>query len=370
MGLIGADTDLLRAAIAAMRQGGDVIEQAFNQANQAMQSLQSNGWAGQHRQQAEELWDRLQPRFASTIAALHQLTTRTERYTNALEEAGRVFGDGGLIGSSIGSSHEFDEDKRSPNVQSSNNVSFLGLGFQADNAKRFIIVSPGVIEKLKDVSETVKHIQNIASLKLRAGSYYVDQVIIKGSREVRKSLFINPFTNHFKVTPKSIYNQRLTGTISVTKGSILSTALFSIAEYGFENYKTYKDDKQLWQKTASATLFDTITKTAVVGVSTTAGAWIGGAVGTGIGTAIGGPVGAVIGNAVGVHVGGVLGGMVGEWVADRGMEQPHYEGAKKGFVQWMTDKIDEGIEVTRRGYGNTTNLIKSYIGGFLDLIGT
>ncbi len=35
MGLIGADTDLLRAAIAAMRQGGDVIEQAFNQANQA-----------------------------------------------------------------------------------------------------------------------------------------------------------------------------------------------------------------------------------------------------------------------------------------------------------------------------------------------
>ncbi len=96
MGLIGADTDLLRAAIAAMRQGGDVIEQAFNQANQAMHSLQSNGWAGQHRRQAEELWDRLQPRFASTIAALHQLTTRTERYTNALEEAGRVFGDGGV----------------------------------------------------------------------------------------------------------------------------------------------------------------------------------------------------------------------------------------------------------------------------------
>ncbi len=101
MGLIGADTDLLRAAIAAMRQGGDVIEQAFNQANQAMQLLQSNSWAGQHRQQAEELWDRLQPRFASTIAALHQLTTRTERYTNALEEAGRVFGDGGVAAPGI-----------------------------------------------------------------------------------------------------------------------------------------------------------------------------------------------------------------------------------------------------------------------------
>ncbi len=370
MGLIGADTDLLRAAIAAMRQGGDVIEQAFNQANQAMQLLQSNSWAGQHRQQAEELWDRLQPRFASTIAALHQLTTRTERYTNALEEAGRVFGDGGVIGSSIESSHEFDEYKRFPNVQSSNNVSFLGLNFRADNAKRFIIGDLGVVEKLEDGVETVKHIQNIASLKLRAGSYYVDQVIIKGSREARKSLFINPFTNHFKVTPKSIYNQRLTGTVSVTKGSILSTALFSIAEYGFSNYETYKDDKQLWQKTISATLLDASTKTAIVGVSTTTGAWIGGAVGTAIGTAIGGPIGAVIGNAVGVHVGGFLGGLAGEWVADQVMKQPHYEEAKKGAVQWMADRIDEGTEVTRRGYSNAKNLIKSYIGNFLDLIGT
>ena len=94
--LIGADIEHLRATIAAMRQGSGAIENAFQQAAQAMEALRGSHWSGQHRQQAEELWTRLQARFAPTLEALNQIATRTERFTDALEEAGRVFGDEGV----------------------------------------------------------------------------------------------------------------------------------------------------------------------------------------------------------------------------------------------------------------------------------
>jgi uncharacterized protein YukE len=96
MSQIKADTDALRATIAAMRQGSSTIENALQQAAQAMTTLQSSRWSGNHRQQAEEVWTRLQAQFAPTIEALNQIAARTERFTNALEEAGRVFGDGGV----------------------------------------------------------------------------------------------------------------------------------------------------------------------------------------------------------------------------------------------------------------------------------
>jgi uncharacterized protein YukE len=92
MSQIKADTDALRATIAAMRQGSSTIENALQQAAQAMTTLQSSRWSGNHRQQAEEIWTRLQAQFAPTIEALNQIAARTERFTNALEEAGRVFG--------------------------------------------------------------------------------------------------------------------------------------------------------------------------------------------------------------------------------------------------------------------------------------
>lgn len=97
MGVIKADVEHLRATIAALRQGSDAIESALQQTVQAMEALQSSPWSGQHRQQAEALWLRLQGQFVPTIETLKQLATRTERFTDALEEAGRVFGDGGAI---------------------------------------------------------------------------------------------------------------------------------------------------------------------------------------------------------------------------------------------------------------------------------
>jgi surface antigen/uncharacterized protein YukE len=97
MSQIKADTDALRAAIAAMRQGSSNIENALQQAAQAMAALQNSRWSGNHRQQAEEMWTRLQAQFAPTIEALNQIADHTERFTNALEEAGRQFNNGATI---------------------------------------------------------------------------------------------------------------------------------------------------------------------------------------------------------------------------------------------------------------------------------
>jgi uncharacterized protein YukE len=97
MSQIKADTDALRATIAAMRQGSSAIENALQQAAQAMATLQNSRWSGNHRQQAEEVWTRLQAQFAPTIEALNQIAARTERFTNALEEAGRQFNNGATI---------------------------------------------------------------------------------------------------------------------------------------------------------------------------------------------------------------------------------------------------------------------------------
>ena len=97
MSQIKADTDALRATIAAMRQGSSTIENALQQAAQAMTTLQNSRWSGNHRQQAEEVWTRLQAQFAPTIEALNQIAARTERFTNALEEAGRQFNNGATI---------------------------------------------------------------------------------------------------------------------------------------------------------------------------------------------------------------------------------------------------------------------------------
>ena len=384
MSQIKADTDALRATIAAMRQGSSAIENALQQAAQAMATLQNSRWSGNHRQQAEEVWTRLQAQFAPTIEALNQIAARTERFTNALEEAGRVFGDGGTILSptdSKGSEVKIELDGKSPASQTSNNVSFLSLGLLADIGRGF--VTKGGLDKLGKIKDTVKLFKNlslIGNLQLREGSYYVDQVIVRGPKESRKAAFLNPFTNHMKVSPENLYIQRMNGITSVTKGAFISTALFSLAEYGFQNYENYKDDRQSRQKTISATAIDTGVKTGIVTMGTAVGAYTFGAAGTVIGAAVLGPVGAVLGNAVGVHVGGFLGGVVGDWVANQIMEQKTYKDFKENAVQWMADKIDEGGEVIKKGYNDIKNnlsdqvnridnTIKNYAKDFLSRFG-
>lgn len=97
MSQIKADVDALRATIAAMRQGSGNISSAFQQATQAMEALRGSRWSGQHRQQAEEVWQQISARFNPMIESLEALAARTERFANSLEEAGRQFNNGASI---------------------------------------------------------------------------------------------------------------------------------------------------------------------------------------------------------------------------------------------------------------------------------
>lgn len=94
MARIGADLDQLRATIAAFRQGSAHLNEASQQALQAMQSMQSGPWAGRHRQQAEAIWTRIQTQLSAAVDELERLTARTERFANNLEAASSRFGDG------------------------------------------------------------------------------------------------------------------------------------------------------------------------------------------------------------------------------------------------------------------------------------
>jgi uncharacterized protein YukE len=94
MSQIGADTAQMRSTIAALRQGANSLQEAFQQANQAMQSMQGSRWSGQNRVQAEQRWEQIQAQFTPTIEVLDHLATRTERLADALDEAGQAFGGG------------------------------------------------------------------------------------------------------------------------------------------------------------------------------------------------------------------------------------------------------------------------------------
>ena len=106
MAVIGADLDHLRATIAALRQGHATVQQAFQSASQAMQTLQSGQWSGQHRLQAEAIWERVQAQLPVVLNDLEGLVTRTERFADNLETAGSQFNNSAVIsGASAEISH-------------------------------------------------------------------------------------------------------------------------------------------------------------------------------------------------------------------------------------------------------------------------
>lgn len=89
--LIGANIEQLQSTIIVLKQGQTMLQAAFSSAAQAMQNLQSEAWAGQNRQQAEAVWERIQAQFAPTLNELEHIIVRTERFVNNLNEAGRSF---------------------------------------------------------------------------------------------------------------------------------------------------------------------------------------------------------------------------------------------------------------------------------------
>lgn len=100
MAVIGANIDHLRATIAAFQQGHNTINDALQQATYSMYSMQQSQWAGYHRQQIEAIWYDIESRLTTLLSELDALTGRTIRFTDALEEAGAVFGDGTATGDS------------------------------------------------------------------------------------------------------------------------------------------------------------------------------------------------------------------------------------------------------------------------------
>lgn len=114
MARIGADLEQLRATIASLRQGNANLQETFQRTRQAMQALQSSPWAGQHRQQAEAVWERIQAQFTPAINALENLTARTEQFANNLEEAGSRFNDGAAISSKAPTAPGVDMTPKSP----------------------------------------------------------------------------------------------------------------------------------------------------------------------------------------------------------------------------------------------------------------
>ncbi|MGQ9482011.1 CHAP domain-containing protein [Chloroflexus sp.] len=94
MAVIQIDTDHLQATIMALQQGRNEVKNAYQQAVQGMQALQSSPWAGQHRSQAEAAWERIAAQCTSLEETLETLISRTRRFAARIEEAnhGQQFG--------------------------------------------------------------------------------------------------------------------------------------------------------------------------------------------------------------------------------------------------------------------------------------
>ncbi len=120
MAQIGADTEQLRAVVNAFRQGSNTLTTELQRAQQAMQSLQGIPWAGRHRQQAEAIWEQVQSKLLATIATLETLTSRTEQFTNNLEEAGRSFGDGNIVSGNHATEAKHDDGATSKTRKETN----------------------------------------------------------------------------------------------------------------------------------------------------------------------------------------------------------------------------------------------------------
>lgn len=201
---------------------------------------------------------------------------------------------------------------------------------------------------------TIKELRSMKGLDFVKGSAYVDQVIVKGSRQAKEAGFIKSHVSHIKtvkgfndVVSHGLASQLFGGVKTVTRGAAILTAVFTVVDKYFDNCATYKDDKQVWQKTVVATTIDTAVKTSVVAGGTALGAAAGGALlGGALGAATGGLL-APIGVSLGTHLGGMIGGMAGGWVADKIMRSAFYQDHKEQWVQAGADAIDKGATVAK-----------------------
>lgn len=338
--LVGADIDQLHATIAAFRRGSAELNGAFQRALQAMQAMQNSPWSGQHRQQAEAVWERIQVQFTPTLNALEDLTARTERFASNLTEAGRSFYNPAQIDQyNTSGSHKPD----TPDT----------IG----NMLRFIKNS----DKVDDVWEALKGIRSIVlvatGLSVVHGSTYPGQLIIKGKNEILKLAFLNPHLRHLKgdtwnvfrkITLNPTGNAVLEGLKEFKKALPIGFAL-NVASNAHNNWEEYKGDPQHWQKTVAGTAIDATVKTVLSGGGIVVGTAIGGAVGGVLLGAISGGTLAPLGVAIGTRVGGFLGGWAAEEFFENQIQnQSFYKSAKDDAVQWSADFIDQTAQTAQK----------------------
>ncbi|MFQ3634128.1 WXG100 family type VII secretion target, partial [Roseiflexus sp.] len=175
---IGADTTLLYETVAALRQGSSNIESALQQAMQGMEALQNSRWSGQHRQQAEAIWAHIQGQFVPTIEALNELAARTERFANALEEAGREFGNEIVTISASG-----------------------GLSWWETVRGRTLLkelLKEGIVRDLYEARVVTSKLHSMRNLRFERGFAYPGEVIISGSHKAKEAAYLKVKTTHMK----------------------------------------------------------------------------------------------------------------------------------------------------------------------------
>ncbi len=340
---IGADTTHLYETVAVLRQGSSNIESALRLAIQSMEALQGSRWSGQHRQQAEAIWARIQGQFVPAIDALNELAARTERFANALEEAGRVFGNESNIAGT-------DRARRSVSGNGADHTSVIPPGLIGQNKMSPWRAGIKFIKEIKDIKERLECIRDlmlISTLDFKRGFTYKDQVIIYGSRKAKEAAYLKAATTHMKGGLWNALAKQAPGMLKEAGKTALITAAFEAVDSGLDNWEKYKDDSQAVQKTAVATVIDAGMTGLCVGIGTGVGSVAGAVVvGGALGLVSGGTL-APLGVAVGAKVGGFIGGMAGELVADKIKEGEWYTQIKETWVQQGADWIDKVIGADR-----------------------
>ncbi len=323
MAQIGADTEQLRAVVNAFRQGSNTLTTELQRAQQAMQSLQGSPWAGRHRQQAEAIWEQVQSKLLATIATLETLTSRTEQFTNNLEEAGRSFGDGNIVSGNHATEAKHDDGATSKTRKETNTSYNISLFLS---------------ELTNDLSRDM-HLLNTAVMA--ADMLKLDNALIRTSRSL------------LRLAP-----------------ALQAVSVVSTAWHSFEKNKIiYEGQSNADLKITAATVTDTIIKEGISTIMTAKGASFGATIGASFGATIGasfGPVGALVGVSVGGvmgwGVGGYMGSLAGEYIADWITSNPEY----KQFVGDTVDKTVEFVDNAGKAVSDTLEQVKRYGNEFMD----
>ncbi|WP_298818107.1 WXG100 family type VII secretion target [Chloroflexus sp.] len=334
MAVIGADVELLRAMAAALRQGSEQLSEHFQHSTHAMQSLQNSPWSGQNRQRAEAMWMHIQEQFTPVVETLNHLITQTDRFTDSLEEAGRVFGDGVI---------SIADTDASRGIRFTSDMHILGGVAPIVGANLSKLRLGRLIDVIEDAHETIQLFRDltlIKSLEIVNGNKYANQIIIKGSLKAKEAAFLLPATTHMKGGLINALQKQTPNIIKDVGKGIPFSILIGSAENVLDNWEDYKDDEQAWQKTAVATVLDTAVETTCEAIGS---AVCGVALGAGLGAISGGTL-APLGVAVGARIGGVAGGFVGEIIAEKIIESESYQTWREDVVQKGADLIDDTIE--------------------------